>query len=563
MYFSTTKEHEEFRLKVREFSERVIGPVALKNDLEMHFPEEEFKQLAKEIPGIWGIYFDKKWGGAGLDVIYYAIAVEEMSRVDGGWGVTLSAHTSLGTNPINDWGNDAQKEKYLIPMASGELIGAYGLTEENAGSDAGGTQTVAVKQEDGSYILNGNKIFITNAGSADVYVVFAVTTPGIGTKGISAFIVEKGWEGFTFGTRYNKLGIRSSRTQELIFKDVKIPAENLLGKEGEGFKIAMQTLDGGRIGIASQALGIAQGAYEKAVEYVKERVQFGKPIAAQQALAFKIAEMDTKIQAARLLIYKAAAMKTEHVPYGKEAAQAKMFASEIALEVVNDALQLHGGSGYLKGMEVERHYRDAKITTIYEGTSEIMRLVISTAILGKVGGLNKARKGEEKPQGPTGQRKEVLFNEGTAEEKVDKLVEALKADGYTFGEEVDINGKISDAKRGVSVGMGIADKENIKLGEELAKAAGAVLGCSRPVAEELQWFPLDRYVGISGQKFTGDLYIACGISGAIQHLRGVKDAKTIVAINNDAHAKIFRNADYGIVGDVTEIMPLLAKKLRG
>lgn len=564
MLYSTTPQHEEFRKKVREWSEKHIAPVALKNDLEQHFPEEEFRQIAKDIPGIWGLYFPKEWDGAGLDVIYYAIAVEEMSRVDGGWGVTLSAHTSLGTNPINDWGNDEQKEKYLKPMASGELIGAYGLTEENAGSDAGGTQTVAVKQEDGSYLLNGNKIFITNAGAADVYVVFAVTTPGIGTKGISAFIVEKGWEGFTFGTRYNKLGIRSSRTQELIFKDVKVPAENLLGKEGEGFKIAMQTLDGGRIGIASQALGIAQGAYEKAVEYVKERVQFGKPIAAQQAVAFKIAEMDTKIQAARLLIYEAAALKSEHKPYGKQAAAAKMFASEIALEVVDTALQLHGGSGFLKGMEVERHYRDAKITTIYEGTSEIMRLVISTHVLGKVGGVNKANKGEEKPQGPTGARKEVVFNEGSVEERVDKLVEALKADGYEFpGEGAELYGPLNEAKRGVGVGMGIADKENLKLAEELAEAIGGSLGCSRPVAEELKWMPLDRYIGISGQKFTGDLYIAAGISGAIQHLRGIKDAKTIVAINNDSHAKIFRNADYGIVGDVLEILPLLTKKLKG
>lgn len=561
MLFATTKEHEEFRMKVREYSERVMRPISLKCDLEMHFPEQEFKDMAKEIPGVHGIYFDKKWGGAGLDAIYYAIAVEEMSRVDGGWGVTLSAHTSLGANPINDWGTDAQKEKYLVPLAKGEKIGSYGLTEENAGSDAGGTQTVAVKQEDGSYILNGNKIFITNAGSSDIYIVFAVTTPGTGTRGISAFIVERGWEGFTFGQRYNKLGIRSSRTQELIFKDVKVPAENLLGKEGEGFKIAMQTLDGGRIGIASQALGIAQGAYEQAVEYVKERVQFGKPLAAQQALAFKIAEMDTKIEAARLLIYKAAAMKSAHVPYGKEAAACKMYASEIALEVVNDALQLHGGSGYLKGMEVERFYRDAKITTIYEGTSEIMRLVISTHVLGKVGGLNKAKKGEEKPQGPTGSRKEIIF-EGSTEEQVDKLVEALKKDGYTFDKEGDLMGSLAQADRVVSGGMGVGSKENFALVEDLAKAVGATLGCSRPVAEEMKWFPLDRYVGISGQKFTGDLYFACGISGAIQHLRGIKDAKTIVAINNDPHAKVFRNADYGIVGNLEEVLPLLAKKLR-
>ena len=561
MYFSTTAQHEEFRMKVRKFAEEKMKPITLKCDLNDEFPEHLAYEMGKL--GIMGLYFPTEYGGAGLDVIYYAIAVEELSRVDGGLGVTLSAHTSLGANPINDWGTHEQKLKYLVPLAKGEKIGAFGLTEENAGSDAGGTQTTAVKQEDGTYLLNGNKIFITNAGSAHTYVVFAVTTPGIGTRGISAFIVEKGWDGFTFGQRYNKLGIRSSRTQELLFKDVKVPAENLLGKEGEGFKIAMQTLDGGRIGIASQALGIAQGAYEDAVNYVRERVQFGKPIGAQQAVAFMIADMDTKVEAARLLIYKAAAMKSEHVPYGKEAAAAKLYASEVAVNVTNNALQLHGGSGYLKGMNVERHFRDAKITTIYEGTSEIMRLVISTHVLGKIGVLNKADKEKAKPQGPTGARKEVLINEGTVEERVDKLVEALKKDGYTFGKEVDINGPINSAERAVGVGMGIADKENLGLAEDLAKALGGILVCTRPIAEELQWLPMDRYVGISGQPFSGELYIAAGISGAIQHLRGIRDTKTIVAINNDPHAKVFRNADYGIVGDVLEVLPLLTEKLKG
>ncbi len=559
MLFATTQEHEEFRMKVRAFAEEKMKPITLKCDLENHFPEELAYEMGKL--GIMGLYFPKEYGGAGLDAIYYAIAVEELSRVDGGLGVTLSAHTSLGANPIADWGTHEQKVKWLTPLAKGEKIGAFGLTEENAGSDAGGTQTTAVKQEDGTYLLNGNKIFITNAGSAHTYIVFAVTTPGIGTKGISAFILDKGMEGFTFGQRYNKLGIRSSRTQELLFKDVVVTPDRLLGKEGEGFKIAMQTLDGGRIGIASQALGIAQGAYEEAREYIKERVQFGKPLAAQQHLAFMIADMDTQIAASRLLIYKAAAMKSAHVPYAKEAAQCKLHASETAMYVTNNALQLHGGSGYLKGMVVERMYRDAKITTIYEGTSEIMRLVISSNILGKASRVNKAKKGEEKPQGPTGARKEVMI-EGSPEEQVEKLVEALKKDGYAFGEKGDPNGPIAGAKRAVCLGMGITEKEDMKLVEDLAVAAGASMGCSRPVAEELQWLPLDRYVGISGQKFDGELYIACGISGAIQHLRGIKDAKTIVAINNDKNAKIFRNADYGIVGDVKEILPLLAKKLQ-
>lgn len=560
MRYHVTKEHEEFRMKVRKFAEENMKPITLKCDLEDYFPADLAYKMGEL--DLMGLYFPKEYGGQGLDVIYYAIAVEELSRVDGGLGVTLSAHTSLGANPVNDWGTHEQKLKYLVPMAKGEKLGAFGLTEENAGSDAGGTQTTAVKQEDGSYLLNGNKIFITNAGEADTYIVFAVTTPGIGTRGISAFIVEKGWDGFTFGQRYNKLGIRSSRTQELVFRNVKVPAENLLGKEGEGFKIAMQTLDGGRIGIASQALGIAQGAYEEAASYIKERVQFGKPIAAQQSLAFKIADMDTQIAAARLLIYQAAEMKSQGVPYGKEAAAAKLFASETAMMVTNDALQLHGGSGYLKGMVVERMYRDAKITTIYEGTSEIMRLVISSAVLGKIGGLNKAKKGEEKPQGPTGERKEVLFDEGSLEERVDKLVEALKKDGFTFDKEGDPDAPLLGAERAVAAGMGIQDKENLELVRELARAMGGTVGSSRPIAEELGWLPLDRYIGISGQPFKGELYIAAGISGAIQHLRGIREAGTIVAINNDPHAKIFRNSDYGIVGDVVEVLPLLAKKLK-
>lgn len=556
MLFRTTDKHEEFRAKIREFAEAEIKPIAFMLDQNNEFPDEAVKKLAKM--GVMGLPFPKEWGGAGEDILTYAIAVEELARVDGGAGVILSAHVSLGTYPIFAFGTDEQKKKYLVPLAKGEKIGAFGLTEPNAGSDAGGTETTAVLQGD-HYVLNGGKIFITNAPKADTYVVFAVTTPGIGTRGISAFIVEKGWEGFEFGDHYDKMGIRSSTTAELIFNDVKVPKENLLGKEGEGFKIAMSTLDGGRIGIAAQALGIAQGAMERAIEYAKEREQFGMPIAFQQINSFKIADMATKIRAARFLVYSSAELKEAHEPYGMESAMAKQYASDICLEVVNDALQIHGGNGFLKGMEVERAYRDAKITTIYEGTNEIQRVVIASHLLGKA---PKQQGGSLKPKGPiTGHRKKVMFAEGSGEEKVNALVEALKNDGFDFTVGIDIDTPIALADRVVSAGKGIGDKKNMKLIEELAVQAGAAVGSSRPVAETLKYLPLDRYVGMSGQKFNGNLYIACGISGAGQHLKGIKGATTIVAINKNKNAPIFKNADYGIVGDVMEILPFLTKAL--
>lgn len=557
MFFKTTEQHENLRAIIRQFAEEEVKPIAFILDQENKFPSEAIKKLGNM--GMMGIPYSKEYGGAGLDVISYAIAVEELSRVDGGTGVILSAHTSLGAYPIAAYGTEEQKQKYLIPLAKGEKIGAFGLTEENAGSDAGGTETTAVLEGD-YYILNGEKIYITNGGEADTYIVFAVTTPDIGTRGISAFIVEKGWEGFTFGKHYDKMGIRSSATSELIFNDVKVPKENLLGKEGQGFKIAMSTLDGGRIGIAAQALGIAQGAYENALEYSKERVQFGKPICQQQVISFKLADMATKLRAARFLVYSAAELKENNEPYGAEAAMAKMYASEICLEVVNDALQIFGGSGYLKGMDIERAYRDAKICTIYEGTNEIQRIVIAANIIGK---MPKTDNGGKTPKvGPaTGYRKKIIFNSGTPKERVDELVKALKAEGYDFTVGIPIDTPIIKADRVVSVGLGIGAKENMKLIEDLAIQAGAAIGSSRPVAEDLKYVPLNRYIGLSGQKFNGNLYIACGISGAGQHLKGIKDATTIVAINIDPNAKIFKNSDYGIVGDIMEVLPLLIEAL--
>ena len=559
MLFQTTPAHEELRAKIRAFAEEEIKPIAFMLDQQNEFPDEAIRKLGEM--GLMGIPFPKEYGGAGLDALSYAIAVEELARVDGGAGVILSAHVSLGSWPIFAYGTEEQKQKYLVPLARGEKIGAFGLTEPNAGSDAGGTETTAVLKGD-HYVLNGGKIFITNAPKADTYVVFAVTTPDIGTRGISAFIVEKGWKGFYFGDHYDKMGIRSSSTAELIFDNVEVPRENLLGKEGDGFKIAMSTLDGGRIGIAAQALGIAQGAYDAAVAYAKERVQFGKPIGFQQAISFKIADMATKLRCARFLVYSAAELKEEHAPYGMESAMAKMYASDIALEVTNDALQIHGGAGFMKGMEVERAYRDAKITTIYEGTNEIQRVVIASHILGKVPKSASGSSGKAKKPAPiTGIRKKVILREGTAEEKVAQLVEHLKKDGHDFTVGIPMDTPIAQAERVVSAGKGIGPRENMKLIEDLARAAGAAIGSSRPVAETLKYLPLNRYVGMSGQKFSGNLYIACGISGAVQHLKGIKDASTIVAINTNAGAPIFKNCDYGIVGDVNEILPLLAAAL--
>ena len=559
MLFQTTQAHEELRAKVRAFAEEEIKPIAFMLDQQNEFPDEAIRKLGEM--GLMGIPFPAEYGGAGLDALSYAIAVEELARVDGGAGVILSAHVSLGSWPIFAYGTEEQKRKYLVPLAKGEKIGAFGLTEPNAGSDAGGTETTAVLKGD-HYVLNGGKIFITNAPKADTYVVFAVTTPDIGTRGISAFIVEKGWKGFYFGDHYDKMGIRSSSTAELIFDNVEVPRENLLGKEGDGFKIAMSTLDGGRIGIAAQALGIAQGAYDAAVAYSKERIQFGKPIGFQQAISFKIADMATKLRCARFLVYSAAELKEAHAPYGMESAMAKMYASDIALEVTNDALQIHGGAGFMKGMEVERAYRDAKITTIYEGTNEIQRVVIASHILGKApkssGGSSSQPK---KPAPVTGVRKKVILRDGSPAEQVAALVEHLKKDGHDFTVGIPLGTPISQAERVVSAGKGIGGKKNMKLIEDLAKAAGAAIGSSRPVAETLKYVPLNRYVGMSGQKFTGNLYIACGISGAVQHLKGIKDASTIVAINTNVGAPIFKNCDYGIVGDVNEILPLLTAAL--
>ncbi|HBP62754.1 MAG TPA: acyl-CoA dehydrogenase [Desulfosporosinus sp.] len=378
MNFDLTEDHIMMRKMVRDFAEKECGPGAEERDEDEQFSEEIWKKAAEL--GLAGITFPEEYGGVGADYISYAITVEELSRVDASVGVTISAHASLCANPIAMFGTEEQKKKFLPPLCSGEKLGAFGLTEAMAGSDASGTRTTAVRVGD-EYVINGSKIFITNGYYADIYVITAQMDKSKGNRGIAAFILEKGTPGFSFGKKEKKMGIRSSATYELVFEDVHIPAANLLGEEGKGFKIAMMTLDYGRIGIASQALGIAQGAYEQAVKYTKEREQFGAPIAALQNTAFKLADMATQIEAARLLVYQSAYLATEHKPVGKASAMAKLFASETAMAVTTMAVQLHGGYGYTRDYPVERMMRDAKITEIYEGTSEIQRVVISSFIL--------------------------------------------------------------------------------------------------------------------------------------------------------------------------------------
>jgi butyryl-CoA dehydrogenase len=375
MIFELSDEHKMMRDMVRSFAEAELVAGAKERDEQERFDRPLMFDRLAEL-GLAGVVFPEEYGGAGADYISYAIVIEELSRVCASTGVTLSAHVSLGANPIYKFGTEAQKRQYLVPLAEGSKLGAFGLTETGAGSDAGGTRTTAVLDSD-AWILNGSKIFITNGGEAEIYVVFARTDKNAQKHhGISAFIVEKGTPGFSFGKKEEKMGIRSSPTMELIFADCRIPKDNLLGELGKGFKIAMQTLDGGRIGIASQALGIAQGAFEAAVNYARERKQFDQPIGHFQGIQFILADMATQIEAARLVIYQAAYKASTDQPFSKESAMAKLLASETAMQVTTKAVQVFGGYGYTREFPVERMMRDAKITQIYEGTNEIQRVVI-------------------------------------------------------------------------------------------------------------------------------------------------------------------------------------------
>lgn len=377
MEFGFSKELDLLREMYKKFAETEIKPLAEELDEEERFPVESIPKLARY--GFMGIPFPKEYGGAGGNYLTYAMAIEELGKVCGTTAVVVSAHTSLCAGPIYYFGTEEQKQKYLVPLAKGEKIGAFGLTEPSAGTDSSMQQTTA-KLDGDEYVLNGTKVFITNAGYADIYVVIAMTDKSKGNRGISAFIVEKGTPGFSIGKKERKMGIRGSATCDLIFENCRIPKENLLGKEGQGYKIAMTALGGGRIGIGAQSVGIAQGAIDETLKYVKERKQGGKPIGKYQNTQFKLAEMQTKTDAARLMVWRAATEKDNHGNYAPLAAMCKYFASDVANEVTRMAVQLFGGYGYCREYPVERAMRDAKITEIYEGTNEAMRMIISGAM---------------------------------------------------------------------------------------------------------------------------------------------------------------------------------------
>lgn len=383
MDFTLDKKHEMARELFKNFAENEVKPLAKDVDEEERFPRETIEKMAKA--GFLGIAVPREYGGQGCDPLTYVMAIEDLAKVCGTTAVALSAHSSLCCDPILNYGTEEQKQKFLVPLAKGEKLGAFALTEPGAGTDAQGAQTKAVEVEDG-WVLNGSKCFITNGKEADIYIIIAVTDMvedkrGRSKKLFSAFIVEKGTPGFTFGTKEKKMGIRGSATYELIFQDCKIPKENLLGRRGKGFQEAMHTLDGGRIGIAAQALGLGEGAIDRTVAFVMERKQFGRPIGAFQNTQFQLADMKTRMDAAKYLVYRAACAKAEKSRFSEEAAEAKLFAAEAAMDVTTKAVQLHGGYGYTREYEVERMMRDAKITEIYEGTSEVQRMVISAGML--------------------------------------------------------------------------------------------------------------------------------------------------------------------------------------
>ncbi len=525
MEFSYSKEQLEMKAMLKEFGEKELEPILDKMDREAEYPMDTVKKLGKM--GIMGMPFPKEYGGAGLDYITYVMAVEEISKICPSHGVIVQTHNALCCWPIFTYGTEEQKQKYLPSLLKGEKIGAFGLTEPNAGTDAAMQQTIAEDKGD-YYLLNGTKMFISGGGIADVYVIMAMTDQSKGTKGISAFIVEKGMPGFYKGKTEDKMGIRGSIVSELVFDDCRVPKENLLGELGKGFKVAMTSLDVGRLGIAAQALGIAQGAFDKTVAYMQHREQFGKKLSGFQAMAFEMAELETRVDASRLLLYKAAYIREMGLPETTEsAAKAKLSCSSTAMDVTVKAVQFHGGYGYIKDLPIERYMRDAKITQIYEGTSEVMKLVIS----GKLFAGKKKAKTEKEP---------VVMCSGAEE-----LIAALK-----------------DVKKDTIIcsgGRGFKRTEELQLIKDLAEATGGSMGASRG-AVAMGWAEEEIQVGLTGRKVAPDLYFACGISGMNQHLAGMKGSAAVVAINKNPKAPIFKAADYGIVGDVYEILPQLIEK---
>lgn len=528
MEFGYTEAQLRLKAQLKEFGEKELLPILGKMDQDAEYPLDTVKKLGKM--GMLGMPFPKEYGGMGLDYITYVMAVEEISKICPSHGVIVQTHNALCCWPVFTYGTEEQKRKYLPDLLTGKKIGAFGLTEPNAGTDAAMQQTIAEDKGD-YYLLNGSKIFISGGGIADVYVIMAMTDQSKGTKGISAFIVEKGTPGFYKGKTEDKMGIRGSIVSELVFDDCRVPKKNLLGELGKGFKIAMSSLDVGRLGIAAQALGIAQGAFDMTVEYMKHREQFGKKLSGFQAMAFEMAELETRIDASRLLLYKAAYIREEGLSGTTEsAAKAKLSCSQTAMDVTVKAVQFHGGYGYIKDLPVERFMRDAKITQIYEGTSEVMKLVIS----GKLFAEDRKQEKEIKKREPV-----RIFN------TVEELIAAL-----------------SDVKKDAilcSGGRGFKKTESLDLVKQLAEKTNGSLGASRG-AVSMGWAEEELQVGLTGRTVSPDLYFACGISGMNQHLAGMKGSSVIVAINKNPKAPIFRTADYGIVGDVYEILPQLIEK---
>lgn len=556
MDFRYSEEQLNWKQRVREFAEQEIVPNLNKMDETAEYPLETVKALGKM--GLLGMPFPKEYGGLGLDYVTYVMIIEELSKICPSHGVIVQTHNALCCWPLFTYGSEAQRRQYLPKLLSGEYIGAFGLTEPNAGTDAALQQTIA--EDKGEYwVLNGSKTFISGGGIADVYIVMAMTDQSKGTRGISAFIVEKGMPGFYKGKTENKMGISGSIVSELVFDQCVIPKENLLGQEGKGFKVAMTALDVGRLGVAAQALGIAQGAFDMTLDYMKHREQFGKKLGGFQALAFEMAEMQTRIDASRLLLYQAADIREQGLADTTvSAAKAKLSCASTAMAVTVKAVQFHGGYGYIRDLPLERYMRDAKITEIYEGTSEVMKLVISGDLF-KDSGKKMEEKKEKQPV--------VLFD------NAEQLAEALRnvphdtvvcSGGRGLRGQATLDERIAELKKRENAGKVIssgwmedgAQEADFHLIEELAEAFGGTVGASRG-AVAMGWIEEEKQIGLTGQTVAPDLYIACGISGMNQHLAGMKSSGTIVAINRNPKAPIFKAADYGIVGDLYEVIPAL------
>lgn len=513
MDFLLTQQQKEIKEQLRAFCLDEISPTLEKMDKKAEFPIDTVKKLGEK--GFMGMPYPKEWGGMGLDYVTYVMAIEEISKISPSHGVIVQTHTALSTWPIFTYGTEEQKKKYVPDMASGKKIGAFGLTEPNAGTDAAMQQTIAEDKGD-HWLLNGSKIFISGGGIADIYVVMAMTDRSKGNKGISAFIVEKGTPGFIFAKNENKMGISGSTVAELIFNDCRIPKENLLGEEGKGFKVAMSSLDVGRLGIAAQALGIAEGAFEMTVDYMDNREQFGRKLSAFQAMSFEMAELKTKIDGAALLLYRAAG----HRDAGEKdlsvtAAQAKLACSEVAMETTVKAVQFHGGYGYMKDLPLERYMRDAKITQIYEGTSEVMKMVISGSLF--------------RPAGKKEPKECVMLN------SPEEMIDLIK------GKDIVIAG-----------GRGIGE-EGFRIIESLAGKLGGKTGASRGAVRE-GLAKGSAKIGLSGMKISPEVYLAVGISGMTQHMVGIGHDTKIIAVNKNEKAPIFKEADYGMAADGEEVL---------